>query len=272
MDKHLSLKNKTHPFTQIPNSLINDKRLTLKSKSILIFLLSKRKTWCFNFYEILINNKIGITSLRSSIKELISFGYLFTLQSRNPDGTFTYSDYKIFETPLKLTPTKTTTQPCDAFPHADGPHADEPHTDNVNTANLNLKKHEHKITTTTSTNVDNTTAAVDEFKLKNQKTEAIQLLNQLNILNSKNIFAKFKLSDILTCARFLTERRYNMRNPTGYFLDTIKEQWWIDDKTKIGDTFDELFQYRCKKCHIIFKYPEKQKNYDFCNKCGGFYK
>ena len=64
------------PYTQISNSIINDKRLSFKAKGILIYVLSKPKDWSIRVSD-LINKSPSEkgTSIRSGIEELLLSGY-----------------------------------------------------------------------------------------------------------------------------------------------------------------------------------------------------
>lgn len=64
------------PYTQISNSVINDKRLSFKAKGILIYVLSKPKDWNIRIRD-LINKSPSEkgTSIRSGIEELLLSGY-----------------------------------------------------------------------------------------------------------------------------------------------------------------------------------------------------
>ena len=59
-------------FTQIPNEVINDNELSLKAKGLLIYLISKKDNWNFSANGIKSQNKEGLTSINSGLKELES--------------------------------------------------------------------------------------------------------------------------------------------------------------------------------------------------------
>ncbi|KKK67119.1 hypothetical protein LCGC14_2957230, partial [marine sediment metagenome] len=78
-----SIKDPKHPYTRVSNSFIYDSRLCLKSKALLLFVLSKPDSWIFNYRDVLRFCTDGIKSIRNSIKQLSSFGYLYISQSPN---------------------------------------------------------------------------------------------------------------------------------------------------------------------------------------------
>ena len=84
--------NKKENFTSIHNKLINDSRISLKAKGIMLYMLSKPENWKYNPKEIAKNSKDGLDSVYSGIKELIETGYIS--RTRHSDGTV---DYFVFE-------------------------------------------------------------------------------------------------------------------------------------------------------------------------------
>ena len=84
--------NKKENFTSIHNKLINDSKISLKAKGIMLYMLSKPENWKYNPKEIAKNSKDGLDSVYSGIKELIEAGYIS--RTRHSDGTV---DYFVFE-------------------------------------------------------------------------------------------------------------------------------------------------------------------------------
>ena len=84
--------NKKENFTSIHNKLINDSRISLKAKGIMLYMLSKPENWKYYPKEIAKNSKDGLDSVYSGIKELIEAGYIS--RTRHSDGTI---DYFVFE-------------------------------------------------------------------------------------------------------------------------------------------------------------------------------
>ena len=84
--------NKKENFTSIHNKLINDSKISLKAKGIMLYMLSKPENWKYNPKEIAKNSKDGLDSVYSGIKELIEAGYVSRV--RHSDGTV---DYFVFE-------------------------------------------------------------------------------------------------------------------------------------------------------------------------------
>ena len=71
-------------FTQVPNILLNDKRVSAKAKGIYAYLLSKPDGWAFHSGVILSELKEGRDAFYAALKELITYGYIKKYQYRSP--------------------------------------------------------------------------------------------------------------------------------------------------------------------------------------------
>ncbi|MBO5229623.1 MAG: hypothetical protein J6B20_02420 [Clostridia bacterium] len=83
-------------YTTIPGNITHDKDLDLKSRGMLLTLLSLPDSW--NFSErglVKIFNNEGRSSIRSALKVLEELGYLKRVQCRGVDGAFGNIDYII---------------------------------------------------------------------------------------------------------------------------------------------------------------------------------
>ncbi|MCM1404739.1 MAG: hypothetical protein NC133_04565 [Prevotella sp.] len=86
-------------YTTIPGNITHDKDLDLKSRGMLLTLLSLPDNW--NFSErglVKIFNNEGRASIRSTLKKLEELGYLKRVQGRGVDGAFGNIDYIISDT------------------------------------------------------------------------------------------------------------------------------------------------------------------------------
>lgn len=91
-------------FTQVPNSIINDGRLSYTALGLLVWILSLINNWHFTQGGIAgWNKKYGRRNRKDSIKtalnELISTGYLYCPDNRThaPNGQFADGEWEIFE-------------------------------------------------------------------------------------------------------------------------------------------------------------------------------
>lgn len=75
-------------FTAIPNTAVNDDRLSWKAKGIFLYLASKPDDWKFYMNEIKINATDGKTSLQNGIKELENNGYLKRTRMSDENNKF----------------------------------------------------------------------------------------------------------------------------------------------------------------------------------------
>lgn len=94
------IKNKDNPYVQINKALINNPKISLKAKAILIYLLSKPDNWQVYESDIVLHCKDGRDSIRSGIKELISLGYIHRYRFRDEKGMLRQAEYTVFEEPI----------------------------------------------------------------------------------------------------------------------------------------------------------------------------
>lgn len=87
-------------FTMVPNKILNHNELTLKSKGLWAYLASKPTDWNFSVKGCSIQNKDGLDSIRSGMKELESVGYLKRVAHKNSNGQWDGYDYHIFDEPI----------------------------------------------------------------------------------------------------------------------------------------------------------------------------
>ena len=109
--------DKREEFTVVSNAILKDKMLSLKSKAMLITMLSLSDDWKFSVSGLSTITGEGKTAVRACLSELEKAGYLFRKKSTNKNGQFDY-EYDVYESP------------CTGLPHTDEPHTDEPHTEN----------------------------------------------------------------------------------------------------------------------------------------------
>jgi hypothetical protein len=86
-------------FTVVDQRTIQDNRLSLKSHSILMHLLSMPKNWQYNVQHLKNYLAVGEYTIRKSIKELRDLGYLIYDRVRDGQGRYIGSIRIIRETP-----------------------------------------------------------------------------------------------------------------------------------------------------------------------------
>lgn len=92
-------------YTVIDNELLNDKSLSLKSKGLLCYLLSKLEGWKVRSKDIANFSTDGETSIRSALKELRECGYSELQNVRDDKGRITERVLVIRESPKRGEPT-----------------------------------------------------------------------------------------------------------------------------------------------------------------------
>ena len=87
-----------NPYAQIDKTVLNDQRLSWKAKGLMAFLLSKPDNWEINIQNLIRQSTDGKEAVYSGINELINFGYIVRVESRN-QGRFARIEYLIYENP-----------------------------------------------------------------------------------------------------------------------------------------------------------------------------
>ncbi len=83
-------------FTVVFNNIVYDERLSLKEKGLMTYLLSKPlDTWKFRISEIAKNNRDGIESIYSGLRNLRKYGYVKYCRHKDERGRYCPS-YHIF--------------------------------------------------------------------------------------------------------------------------------------------------------------------------------
>jgi hypothetical protein len=82
----LSKYETDYPFTRIPNSAVNDERLDLKSRGLLLFMLSKPQGWTFRERSLAQQAGVGRDQLRAAMQTLMECGYVIRRWEAQEDG------------------------------------------------------------------------------------------------------------------------------------------------------------------------------------------
>ncbi len=94
-------RSKKKSFTKVSNTIVNDERLSLKAKGLMVYLLSKPDTWKFYQETIVKDTSDGVKAVRSAIKELEENGYLVRKRTRDEKGGFAKLEWIVIEEPLQ---------------------------------------------------------------------------------------------------------------------------------------------------------------------------
>lgn len=93
-------------FTVLYNSMIKDKRLSLKAKGLFAVMMSRPDDWKFSVSGLAVFTGAGKDTVRSALMELERVGYLLREQGHKDDGTFGGNVYILqdFAPPLSGNP------------------------------------------------------------------------------------------------------------------------------------------------------------------------
>ncbi len=95
---------KSKDYTTICNRIYKDKRLSLKAKGLLSMLLSFSDNWDLSINGLYAILKEGKSSIRTTMNELIEFGYVERTRVKDDKGVFIGINYIVFESPQLKTP------------------------------------------------------------------------------------------------------------------------------------------------------------------------
>lgn len=124
-------------YTAISNTVLEDRRLGLKPRCLLMYLLSKPDDWVANVKELVhYAGPDGETAVRSALAELVKYGYATFERGRSHGGVFAKGGWTIYEDPVTPpAPAETEPPPTDPpevkvshnDPRVENPHVAEPH-------------------------------------------------------------------------------------------------------------------------------------------------
>jgi hypothetical protein len=87
MSVHRLAKYQTDdPFTRVPNAAVEDDRLDLRSRGLLLFMLSKPDGWTFRERALAKQAGVGRDQVRSAMQKLIEAGYVRRRWEAREDG------------------------------------------------------------------------------------------------------------------------------------------------------------------------------------------
>lgn len=94
------IHNKNNPYLTINTTIATDTRLEWKAKGIWLYAFSRKDDWQFYESDLVKRSADSRTSLRSGLKELEKYGYLYRAdQEKDANGKFQKKAWYFFETP-----------------------------------------------------------------------------------------------------------------------------------------------------------------------------
>ena len=88
LDEHKVRSGRRESFTVLYNSMITDKRLSLKAKGLFAVMMSRPEGWEFSVSGLAKFTGVGKDSIRNILAELERVGYLIREQAHKDNGTF----------------------------------------------------------------------------------------------------------------------------------------------------------------------------------------
>lgn len=87
-----SIQKSKKDYTQITNTILNDKNISLKAKGLFAFMDSKPDGWNFTIASMSSQLKDGQDSIKSALKELKEFGYVVYHRLQSGHGIYELVD------------------------------------------------------------------------------------------------------------------------------------------------------------------------------------
>ena len=96
--------NKNVNYTVMSNYHLQDKKLSLKAKGLLSYMLSLPDDWDYSLKGLTTGCKDGLDSVRTAVLELEEHGYVRRQKVRNARGQIIDYDYQVYESPVEDVP------------------------------------------------------------------------------------------------------------------------------------------------------------------------
>ena len=166
--------NKNVNYTVMSNYHLQDKKLSLKAKGLLSYMLSLPDDWDYSLKGLTIGCKDGLDNVRTAVLELEEHGYVRRQKVRNARGQIIDYDYQVYESPVEDVPAvpgddtstpppstsssqKSGVKPCSS-PFLDFPNLAEPNLEKATQQNTNKQNTKRQ-----STNLSGQTAETEDY-------------------------------------------------------------------------------------------------------------
>lgn len=221
------------------NYHLRDKRLSLKAKGLLSYMLSLPNDWDYSLAGLCSICKEGKDAIRSTLKELKEYKYLIIKKSRNSKGFFEYT-YFIYEEPQELKESSS--------PNINNPYLDKSNTENTPQINSNVQVVK-----------DDKTTLPSFFVPEEHNKLTLELIdsgyideNDIQIFYYDNLFEKllemgnsYKLLIVIIHyivprvikRKFKDENFNDIKNKFGYFKNSV-----ISNINKLNSNSDDLWE------------------------------
>lgn len=149
--------NKNVNYTVMSNHHLQDKRLSLKAKGLLSYMLSLPDDWDYSLKGLTTGCRDGIDSVRSAVHELEDGGYLCRSKVRDARGRIVDYNYEVFELPQKES-AEDVPVPASDSPSSENPTSGFPTLENPIQQNTNKQNTKRQ-----STNLSGQTAETEDI-------------------------------------------------------------------------------------------------------------
>ena len=149
--------NKNVNYTVMSTHHLQDKRLSLKAKGLLSYMLSLPDDWDYSLKGLTTGCRDGIDSVRSTVRELEARGYLRRSKVRDARGRIVDYNYEVFELPQKES-AEDVPVPASDSPSSENPTSGFPTLENPIQQNTNKQNTKRQ-----STNLSGQTAETEDF-------------------------------------------------------------------------------------------------------------
>ena len=127
-------------YTVLPNGILRDTGLSLKTKGLFAIILSLPEGWDYSVAGLATVAGCGRDAIRGALKEMETAGYLTRMRAHGEGGKFTGVVYTIRDVaePLSENPTMDDPAPLSGKPTTDNPTSEKPSSENPTQLNKDL--------------------------------------------------------------------------------------------------------------------------------------
>lgn len=132
---------KKNNYIVVPNSILRDKRISIKARGLLVIILSLPPKWKLTVSGLVTVTGAGETAVRAGLRELEKYGYVQCTRARDSKGRIGCMDYIIREVPLN-----------EENPKVENPKVEKPELENLGVVSTDIVSTDIVSTNIVSTN------------------------------------------------------------------------------------------------------------------------
>lgn len=132
---------KKNNYIVVPNSILRDKRISIKARGLLVIILSLPPKWKLTVSGLVTVTGAGETAVRAGLRELEKYGYVQCTRARDSKGRIGCMDYIIREVPLN-----------EENPKVENPEVEKPELENLGVVSTDIVSTDIVSTNIVSTN------------------------------------------------------------------------------------------------------------------------